>query len=123
MFRFTVSLLCAIAVLAPAAAFANDRDYYRGQSRPNDNRYRYPDRERTIDFDHRDRALDRDNRERDRRDAERDREWRDRRNAERDREWRDRRDDRFRRDYRDYRDDRRDRYEQRRIIIIPPFSF
>ena len=114
MLRTAIALLCAVAVLAPAAAFARDRDYGRGWSRPDDNRYRYPQRERAIDFDNRQHTSDRrDDRWNDRRD---DREW-NRRDESRGRDWRDRRDDRFRRDY------RRDRYEERRIIIIPHFSF
>ena len=111
MLRTAISLLCAVAVFAPAAAFANDRDYYRGQSRPNDNRYRYPERVWTGDSYNRRREFDR--RDDERRD---DREW-NRRDETRERDWRDRRDDRDRRDY------RRDRYEERRIIIIPHFSF
>ncbi|MBC7969218.1 MAG: hypothetical protein H7Z11_03635 [Verrucomicrobia bacterium] len=112
MFRTALSLLCAVAVLAPAAAFANDRDY-RGFSRPNDNRYRYPERVRTIEFYNRNRAFDRrDERKWERRDAERARQWRDRRDYNRDR-----RDDRFRRDY------DRDRYDRPGIIIIPRISF
>ncbi len=58
MLRTALSLTCAIAVLAPAAAFANDRDY-RGISRPNDNRYRYPERVRMIDRYDRNRSSDR----------------------------------------------------------------
>jgi hypothetical protein len=105
MLRTTLSLICAIAVLAPAAAFANDRDN-RGLSRPNDNRYRYPERVRTNDSYNRDRVFDR-------RDG---RQW-DRRDEERNRDWRDRRDDRDRRDY------DRDRYSRPGIIIIPRISF
>jgi len=104
MLRTALALTCAIGVLAPAA-FANDRDDH-GISRPNDNRYRYPERVRTIDRDDRNRSSDRwDDRERERRDAERVRDWRDRR------------DDRFRRK------DDRDRYNQPGIIIIPRISF
>lgn len=124
MIRTAVSVLCAIAVLAPTAAFAGDwhdrdsynRGYYNRGYYQRDNNdlksygrsYYNPrdaERIRSIDF-YRNRNFDR----RDRRDWER-------REAERARYWRDRRDDRYRRDY------DRDRYNQPSIIIFPRISF
>lgn len=115
MFRTIVSLVCAIAVSAPAVALAGER-YDRGfDNRGFDNRGSYSrgyynrgyssyprttERVRTIDFDNRNRDFDR----RDRRSWER-------RDEARERYWRDRR---------DY---RRDRYSRPSIIIIPRISF
>ncbi|MBW4473483.1 MAG: hypothetical protein KME45_24365 [Stenomitos rutilans HA7619-LM2] len=114
MFRTAVSVLCAIAVLAPTAAFAGDRHNRGAYDRSNYERKSYGrsydnrrdvERIRTIDF-YRNRDFDR----RDRRDWER-------REAERSRYWRDRRDDRYRRDY------DRDRYNRPSVIIFPRISF
>ncbi|WP_146141237.1 hypothetical protein [Stenomitos frigidus] len=96
-------------MLAPTAAFASEPEYQRA-TRGNNHYNHYPERVRTIDFYNLNRAFDRRN------DRQDEREW-NRRSEARESYWRDRRDDRFRRH------DRRDRYEERRIIIIPRFSF
>lgn len=109
MFRTAISLICAIAILAPTGALAGER-YDRGYARNGGYNRRVIQRVYTLDGYNRNRSvLRRDGRSWDRRTSARERYLRDRR------------------DYRDYkrerRDYKRDRYSRPSIIIIPRISF